>query len=426
MGSHPRDVRLEPIPIAEVKIIMTQFKPLAMLLTGTALLVLAQGLMLALVPLSMNAQGFSVQVVGLTGSAYFAGTLLGAWDGARIIRTVGYIRAYGGLVALIMATVLTMPLFPQSTSWIILRFLHGMAAGGAFLAIEAWLNAASEGAWRGRVLGLYTLISLGGLGAAQFLVNVVGVEGSGSFVIGGIIYALCIIPVMLTRIEAPIAEQSVRKSFRELYSFSPFSVVVAMMTGLGMGAYWALGAYFGARMGLTVEQVSTLMAAATFSGLLLQWPAGHLSDRMDRRRVVLVLAGVGAAASVVMLMASGAGLLIFTFALLGGMFCLYPLSMAHALDHVTRREDTLEVSRGLLLAVGLGQTLGPIVAGQFLAVFGPRGFAVYCVFIMSGIAAFTFWRIMQRAPVAPELQEKFVAVRTSTPAGTVLDPRVGE
>src|SRR5690606_27137235 len=113
-------------------------------------------------------------------------------------------------------------------------------------------------------------------------------------------------------------------------------------------------------------------------------------------------------------------------AVLGCVFCIYPISVAHVLDHVTRREDTLEVSRGMLMANGLGQTVGPLVGAQFVSLLGPTGFLVFFLAVLGGLAGFAAWRVKRRAPVAPDQHEKFVAVRTATPAGTTLDPRVGE
>ena len=304
----------------------TTVKSLAALLIGTAILILGQGLMLALVPLSMNARGFSVTAVSLVGAAYFAGFFAGAWRGDAILRSVGHIRAYGGLVALIIVAVLSLPFFSEAAIWVVLRFLHGFAAGGAFLAIEAWLNGAADEKSRGRVLASYMVVTLGGLGAAQFLADVGDITTTTPFIVGGILFAASIIPVVLTRIDVPPIDTAVGTPLSEVYQRSPFGVVTSFAVGMSIGAFWTLGPFFASEMELSVSQASTLMATAVFAGLLLQWPAGYFSDRYDRRLVAVVIAGTAGAAAIIAIVFMGIvgiPLIYVFFAVLGSQFFLY-------------------------------------------------------------------------------------------------------
>ncbi len=402
-------------------------RPLATLLLGTALLILGQGLLLAVVPLSMNDRGFSAQTASLVGAAYFAGFMTGVWRGENIIQAVGHIRAYGGLIALVIVAVLLLPFFPTPAGWGTLRFVHGFAAGGAFLAIEAWLNGGTEDAWRGRVLAIYMVISLGGLGSGPFFANISGISGASAFLIGGLFFAASIIPVMLTKIDAPSIVSTLRTPLIEIYRQSPFSVMTSLAAGMSIGAFWTLAPFFASDVGMSVKGASGLVATTVFSGLLLQWPIGYISGRQDRRKIVVVITGTAAISALVALAfmdALGEITLYASFAVLGGHFCLYPLSMAHAIDNATGSNSALGMSRGLLLANGVGQTVGPLLAGPFFVVLGPKGLMVYFAALLAGIAIFTAWRLRVGVDVAPELQGKHVFVRTTTPAGVLLDPRV--
>ena len=402
-------------------------RSLATLLLGTALLVLGQGLLLAVVPLSMNARGFSAQEASLAGAAYFAGFMAGAWQGEHIIRSVGHIRSYGGLIALVIVAVLLLPFFPTPAGWTTLRLLHGFAAGGVFLAVEAWLNGVTEGPWRGRVLGIYMVITLGALGIAPVLANFNDITGAAPFMIGGILFAASIVPVMLTRIDVPEIEAGIRTPLIDTYRQSPFSFVTSLAAGMSIGAFWTLAPYFAASLGMSVKGVSALIATTVFSGLFLQWPVGYLSGRHDRRHIVFIVTGaaaVSAALALVLMDLAGWTMIYAAFAVLGGHFCLYPLSMAHAIDHASGRNAALEMSRGLLLTNGLGLTLGPLIAGPFLVLLGPKGLIIYFVVILAGLAAFTARRLRVGVASAPELQGEHVFVRTITPAGAHLDPRI--
>lgn len=385
--------------------------------------------MLGLVPSSMNVRGFGAAAAAVVGAAYFFGFLLGAWRGGAMIERVGHIRSYGGLIALVLVSVLALPLLPTPAMWSLLRFLHGFAAGGAFLAIEAWLNGAADDRSRGRLLAFYMVITLGGLGGAQLLAGIGPATGPTPFLIGGILFALSIIPVMLTRIEAPSIQNVERLPFIEVYRHSPFALTTSLAAGMGIGAFWTLSPFVARDIGLSGEQTSVLMATTVFAGLILQWPTGFASDRYDRRHIVSVIGAASTAAAVILLMflsADRPALVYVCFAVLGGMFCLYPLTMAHAVDHTATPSTALGLSQGLLMANGLGQTLGPLIAGPMVGLLGPRGLPFYFIAVLGGITAFTLWRLTVGVPVAREAQGKHVFVRTTTPAGTVLDPRVGD
>jgi MFS family permease len=375
----------------------------------------------------MSVRGFSATSVAVVGAAYFLGFLLGAWKGGSVIRAVGHVRSYGGLIALVIVSVLVMPLVPQAWAWALLRLLHGFAAGGAFLAIEAWLNGAAGTGSRGRLLAAYMVITLGGLGGAQLLAGVAPAVSPVPFLIGGILFAASIVPVVLTRIDAPVIHNVPRLPLRDVYGHSPFALTTSLAAGMSIGAFWTFAPFVGRMIGLTAERTSALVATTVFAGLLLQWPAGYASDRYDRRHVVIAFASTGALAALVLvpfLSADHPTLLRVCFAILGGCFCLYPLMMAHAVDHTTAPSTALAVSQGLLMANGLGQMLGPLFAGPMIALAGPRGLLLYFAVILGGIVWFSARRLRVGVPVAPAAQGKHVFVRTTTPAGTPLDPRV--
>lgn len=398
------------------------------LLAGVTILVTGQGLLLGLVPLALDRDGAGIAAIAAAGTAYFAGFLAGAWWGERMIRSVGHIRTYGGLIALVIAATLALPLWPGTGTWVGLRFLHGAAAGGTFLAIEAWLNAASPAPWRGRVLAAYMVCTLAALGVGQLLVAAVDRDGTVPFIVGGLLYAVSIVPVMLSRIAAPATDGAERASLADLARISPFGLITSWAGGLALGAFWALAPYFASHRGLAVDEVALLMAVAIASGLALQWPAAHLSDRIDRRGVVMMLAvaGVAAAALLAVPWTAPRGLLVAVFAVLGGVFCLYPLAVAHGLDFADRADSTLLVSRGLLLANGFGLALGPFAAGPFVLWSERSGLMFFFVGVLGLVAAIALWRMSERRAIPAARRGPFVFLRATTPAGADLDPRVDE
>ena len=220
------------------------------------------------------------------------------------------------------------------------------------------------------------------LGASQFLVGAFDVASPDLFLLGGMIYAASIIPVMLTRISAPEVEPTPPLSVAAVIRHSPFGVITSLGSGIVLGGYWALGPVFAVRQGFGATEASSLMAASIFCGLLLQWPAARLSDAIDRRVVVLGLTTAAAIASAAMLfpVLRSPGALFVCFGLVGSVFCLYPLAVAHAIDYADGSVNTLQISRGLLLANGLGLSIGPVPGGPVRGRSGHiRVDAVFCL-----------------------------------------------
>jgi len=267
------------------------------------------------------------------------------------------------------------------------------------------------------------------LSGAQLLAGLSPAVTPIPFLAAGLLFAASIVPVMLTRIDAPPVTDVQRMPFRDIYRSSPFALTVSVAAGMNVGAFWTFTPFVARDMGLSVESTSALVASTVFAGLLWQWPAGFASDRFDRRHVVVTVCTIGAIAAFALVPAMSAErplTLHVCFALLAGFFCLYPLTMAHALDHTRDPAHTLGVSQGLLMANGLGQTVGPLIGVAFITLLGPRGLPLYFLALLGGITAFTIWRLRVGVPVAPETQGKHVFVRTTTPAGAVLDPRLRE
>ncbi|MGE0407648.1 MAG: MFS transporter [Amphiplicatus sp.] len=405
------------------------FRPIAGLLCGAALLFVGQGVFLILVPLRLAADHLSAPAISLVGSAYFAGIITGAWFGDRIIRAVGNIRAYGAFIALILCACLSLALVGGATGWAIMRFLHGAAAAGAFLAIESWLHAATPNQWRGRVVGAYTALSLAGLGAGQLLINAYGANAVRSIDLGALLFAASIAPVMLSKAVAPPLAPMSRRPLMEVYRHSPVGTAGCFCAGLSMGAFWALGPVFAARSGMSPQGASLFMATTVFGGLALVWPFGRLSDLIDRR---LILAGVGflgtgARLALVTLEREDALALLALSAAYGGViFSLYPLALSQAADHVSDGQDMLEITRGLLLANGLGMTVGPLIGAQVIARAGPYGLFLFTAAVTAGISALALWRALRRAPTPPEQRKAFIPMPETTPAALPMDPRIPE
>lgn len=325
--------------------------PLTTLFLGTAILVAGHGLLTTLVPIRVNQLGSSAGMAGAIATGYFIGLLVGAWYNPRIIHGVGRIRALAGFAAIFAATSLLLPLAPWPAAWILIRAVAGACLAGLTLVIESWLNAVTNSRQRGRVLAIYMIVFYAAFGGGQFLLSAYDPAGFELFAVAAILIGMSLVPIVLTRTEAPRVAARTPLGVSELLRVSPLAVVGSVASGLILGAFYGLAPLFAVARELPPSGVALFMAAAIFGGLALQWPIGLLSDRIDRRSVILGAAAATAIAStaIVLLPSGGGTLLLLSVAVFGGVgFTLYPLSLAHAGDRLPNDGDMVGLSSGML------------------------------------------------------------------------------
>ncbi len=403
--------------------------PLTTLFLGTAILVTGHGLLTTLVPIRASQLGASAEMAGAIATGYFVGLLAGAWYGAKIIHRVGRIRALAGFAAIFAATSLLLPLAPYPAAWILIRVVAGACLAGLTLVIESWLNAVASSAQRGRVLAIYLIVFYAAFGGGQFLLSAYDPAGFELFAIAAILLGMSLVPIVLTRTEAPQVVAPTPLNFREMLRVSPFAVVGSVASGLILGAFYGLAPLFAVARDLQGTGVALFMAAAIFGGLALQWPIGYLSDRIDRRSVIIgaTAANMAASIGIVMLPSGAEAALLGLVAVFGGMsFTLYPLSLSHAGDRLESNADMVSLSSGMLLLYSAGAAVGPLLAGPMFGLFAGGGLFLFTALASAATVGYGLLRMRQVPPPAAAEQVSFVAGPITTPAGAEMDPRQQE
>jgi len=394
-------------------------RPVASLLTGTALLLIGVGLLNTLIPLrGMNA-GYSGTLLGGLTSAYYAGYFIGTLAMPPLVRRVGHIRAFAFCAACTACVVLLHALGSNPIVWLLLRLLTGVVLVGLYAIIESWLNAQSAPAQRGTVFAAYMVVNLCSLALAQQLLRL----GGQPFVLFTVIaLAICAatLPVLLTRQAQPQPQATPKLQLGLLFDVAPTAGAGALLSGLAMGAFWGLLPVYARRVGFDTAEVGTYMSVAILGGAALQWPLGRLSDHRDRR---IVLAWVAAAASLLAIGALAAGgsewlamTLIFLFG--GAAFAVYPIVVAHLVEHV-QPENLLGASSSVLLVYGVGSALGPLIAGALMSGVGAWSLLAWFAGIHGALAAYAWYRynVRRREPLR---ERKFQLMLRTTPAALRL------
>ncbi|QSR20292.1 MFS transporter [Novosphingobium sp. KA1] len=397
--------------------------PVRSLLAAIFLLMAGGGFLNTLVALRLERSGSGALTIGLVGTAYFAGLTLGSIRVPALVGRIGHIRAFATFVALLSADTLAYALYTHALFWGALRLVDGLCLAGIYVCIESWLNERASPERRGVVLAGYMILLYGGQAAGQFLIRLGAGNPAMPLLIGSILVSVAAIPVLLTRIAAPDTGALAPLPFAELYKASPLGMVGAGLTGMMLGAFYALGAVFARRLGMDLADTTLFMSAVILGGVILQWPLGWLSDRIDRRKViVLVLAGTLAAALTIVLAAAPGSLLLGLGALFGGLsFALYPLCVAHTNDHLSA-DRRVAASGGLVLVYSLGAAAGPAIGSLAVALAGASGLFLFIAACASAALSFALMRQARSEPVPAHLQEDFVILPRTSPLAASLDP----
>lgn len=400
-------------------------KPVTALLLTTAVLMLGGGLQGVLLPLRAGLEGFSDIQIGLVGSAYYLGLLVGCLVAPGVIARVGHIRAYAAFSAVASMTPLIHAMTGDVVVWIGVRLISGAAFAGILLVIESWLSAAAEHETRGRVLGAYTLIHLTVIMAGMQLISLHSPAGFELFSLVAVLFSLAALPIALTATIAPAPPKRARLRLGWLFIISPVAWLAALLTGMTNGAFWMMVPVFARDAGFSAAGIALFVATAVLAGAVAQWPIGGLSDRFGRRNFLTVTGLTSAVAGLGLIITAPHDVtaLFILIALFGAAnFPIYTLALAHANDLVSKRR-AVEVSSGLLLVFSAGAVTGPLAAALAMAAFGPGALFMMTALAHLAIAAVVTARVQLRPRLPQRHREDYVVMPRTTPAVYELDPR---
>ena len=405
---------------------LTSVYPVRALLLAIFLLMAGSGFLSTLLAVRLEGEGASAGVIGLVATAYFGGLMLGSMRVERVIARIGHIRAFAAFVTVYSASSLTYAILDNPGVWTTLRFIDGFAMAGVFVCLESWLNQQASPQNRSAVLAFYMIALYSGQAAGQFLLNLGDSTPDLPFMVSAILLSIALLPVLLTRMEQPRIDAVAPFSLKRLYKVSPLGIVGTLITGAMLGAFYALGAVYIQRIGMGLSEVALFTSCVIAGGVALQYPLGILSDRFDRRLVVIACFLAAALVCLPIVLADlGATWTIGLGSLFGGFaFALYPLCVAHSNDHLSE-DERIGASSGLVLTYSAGAVAGPLIGSAGMGALGPAGlFAVIGGLALLG-GLFGIGRTFARAAVPSDDQQAFQSLPRTTPMAAVLEAEPG-
>ncbi|KMQ51861.1 Transporter, Major facilitator superfamily [Chitinispirillum alkaliphilum] len=388
----------------------------AALLISVAILVLGNNLQGTLLGIRAGVEGISKFNIGLMMSSYYVGFILGSVTLAKLLVLVGHIRTYAALASFASALTLSYILLISPSFWIVLRFLQGFSYAGMILVIESWLNGCAEKKNRGSLLAKYGLVFWGCSAISQTFLNLAAPESFILFCFISIMVSLALVPVTVAPSRAPLALSSNRYKLRKLLKVSPVGMFAVFVSGLCMGSVWGMAPVFGQRIELSTSGISFFMFSLMAGTLISQWPLGKISDKTDRRLVIVITSFIAGSVSIFLSVQNNPSVpLLLTLALIYGAlaFPLYSIAVAHVNDCI-HQEENIGVAGTLILLQGIGSAIGPMASGALMEITGPGGMFMFVGSSLVALAVFGILVIPQRKAISHKLKQNFMAVpRTS-------------
>ncbi len=393
------------------------------LLFGIALIMLGNGLQGSLLGLRAALEGFNTLTTGLIMTGYYVGFLVGSQVMPAYVQKVGHVRVFAALASLASASVLLHTVLIDPWVWCLLRILTGIAYAGLYIVAESWLNDQSTNKTRGQILSVYMVISLGGLGLGQLLLNLTDPAGSGLFILVSVLISLALIPILLTTGSVPNFSDSYKISIKQLYRATPLGVVGCMSIGMVQGSIFGMGAVYANNIGMSVAQVSYFMFAVLIGGIVMQWPLGRLSDTISRRRLITAINCVAAVLGIAAIQFSGASheTLLLIMCLYGGMSLpLYSICVAYTNDRLDPKQ-MVAASGTLVLVRGIGSMLGPAGTALLMAFVGPDGFFWFLAAAHALVGLLAVYRMTRRStlPIGEQRQYPAAGLKESVVAAAM-------
>ena len=367
------------------------------LLLGMLFLQLGNGLQGTLLSVRGELEDFSTFEMSVVMSAYFVGFLGASRLVPDFIRRVGHIRVFAALASLISAILILYPLLVNPWIWTGGRIIIGFCFCGVYITAESWLNNAATNENRGQLLSSYMVVQMAGIVAAQLLLLVGDPGGFELFVLISVLVSISFAPILLSITPTPAFEATKPMSIKHLFKTSPLGCVGMFFLGGIFSAQFGMAPVFGTTAGFSLSEISIFVAAFYIGAMVFQFPIGWLSDRMDRRILIVVTSAIAFIAALTSILVLDVFLILVGSALLiGGMSNpLYSLLIAYTNDFL-ELDDMASASGGLLFLNGLGAISGPLLTGYLMTQTGPGGYFIILATLLGSLTVYGFYRMTQR------------------------------
>lgn len=399
------------------------------IIASMCVVAIGNGMMFAYIPFMLSTTDAPSWSAGAAVTASAAGGLIGCFITGPLIRRVGHARVFACSMALVVLSWVTVGFGLDPLAWIFARGLYGVAGNVNFIISQSWLNHAAANSWRGKAMSAFYMIYIFGLGLGAWVFGQMPVTGNVVPLIAVAFTAIAILPIGLTRLPNPPPPAHVSVDVKMAWRASPVGLVGVLAAGGLSMMVQGFAPIYAAGNGVGQQDVALLMFVMQFGIVFIQYPMGIVSDRIDRRLVLLLTAGlivvVGLAALVVPFSHFVLLMLIFSI-FAGSVETVYSIANAHANDR-TAPEDFVSLSSTMLLAWSASAVFVPLLVTTLTPVLGEQTFIYGAILVAAAYGLFVVARVWVRAPVPASDAESFELMSAQVPhAGALIETAENE
>ena len=383
---------------------------------GMLLLMLGNGLQGTLLGVRGSIEQIESSTMGFVMAGYFVGFLGGSRITPILLQRVGHVRVFAAFGSLISAAFILYAAVIDPIAWWLLRVLVGFCFSGLYVVAESWLNHTASNDSRGKALSLYMIVQMAGMILGQMLLNVGDPAEYTLFVLITVMVSLSIAPILLSsNSSAPLQSSTRPMPLRELVNTSPLACLGMLLLGGIYAVLYAMSPVYATERGLSVAETSYFISAIFIGALLCQIPIGWLSDKVDRRILIIATTAVGAAMSMTAMYLGGniTVLMIAAFVLGGACNPLYSLLVAYANDYL-EQDQMAAAAGGLLFINGMGAMTGPVIVGYAMTRLGVEWYFIILLLLTSGICLYGVYRMSQRPHDIVDEAAPYLPISSST------------
>lgn len=386
-----------------------------------SLLAVGNGLVFAYIPVRLSAEGLAPTWAGIILTAMSSGGVLGCLLAGRLVSRVGHARAFMTCAALIVLSNTLVAAGPYPVWWVVARAAYGFAITGLFIVSQSWLNDAVDNAIRGRVMSIFYIGYIVGLGFGSLTLRFVDVLTPAALLVAIAFAAISIIPIGLTNLRPPPAPAPASIALAQAWRISP--VGIAGMLAVGGLSTMVIGfaPIHASAIGYSKDDIAVLLLAMQFGTILFQLPFGWISDRTDRRIVLMASSLLVAVAGIVASQTQGVSFPVVVAIFMvwsGATESMYAISSAHANDRA-RQDELVTLSSSMLFAWSLSGVVVPAAATLLMGPLGTEAFMFVAVTVALLFGAFVAWRIAAQ-PRRPQPAASFAPMSAQAPLPSEL------
>lgn len=393
-----------------------QARAILPILALVALMGTGSAMLTTIVSLALSGPEVAPVAVQAVLTAYPVGFLAGCLVARPLVARMGHERSFLLITLVAALAAVGFSLTDDKTAWLVLRLAGGLAMAAMFVICESWMNLYAQRHNRGRLFSLYMLATAVAVLAGQLILTVIGPSSPVAAPIAAALVLGAVLgkaaggpwPALAGAAQETQAKGRQRYGILQLFRTAPLTVVSVFQSGITNLNVFVLTPLYATQIGLSPSQAVALVTTMSVSCMAAQTPAGWLSDRFDRRSILLAqgVLAVLICTAIAALGARSLPLLFVLFFLYGGIaLTVYPVAIAYANAKLPSRH-MVAASGSLLFLYSIGNIATPGIAAGLMERTAPQAmlFVLGAGGLLVALTAAASLAMRERGPAQDETE----------------------